>query len=213
MTTIAVLNYGIGNVKSICSAVEKVGCHALLTHDKSEILKANGLIIPGVGAFSHGMEKLSEYDLISFIQDYAISGKPLMGICLGMQMLFSQSAEFGVTKGLGLIEGNVEKLSHPAGENIKLPHVSWNSLLKHDGISWDGTILDSISELKDMYFVHSYAAAPSNPDHILALTNYRDINFCSSTKKGNIYGCQFHPEKSSIDGLKIISNFIKICQE
>ena len=213
MTTIAILDYGVGNVLSIYNAVVKIGSKVVITNDKTEILAADGLIIPGVGAFAHGMRSLVQYDLVNFVQDVASSSKPIMGICLGMQMLFSHSSEFGTTQGLNLIDGRVEKLKHPEGEKIKLPHVSWNNISKNEKIEWGSTILESVSNSEEMYFVHSFAAIPSNSENILSTTNYQGVEFCSSVKRSNIYGCQFHPEKSALEGLKVISNFSKICQE
>lgn len=212
MTTIAILDYGVGNVLSIYNAFAKIGSEVIITNDKSLISSADGLIIPGVGAFAHGMRSLTQHDLVSFVQDVASSGKPIMGICLGMQMLFSQSSEFGITQGLNLIDGTVEKLKHPRGNNIKLPHVSWNNISKDEGSQWNNSILNLVSDLEEMYFVHSFAAIPSNSENILSTTTYQDVKFCSSVRKENIYGCQFHPEKSAVEGLKIINNFSKICQ-
>lgn len=211
MITIALLDYGIGNIKSISSALEKVGCNVLLTNNKKEIVSANGLIIPGVGAFKHGMDKLEKLDLISFIQDYSITERPILGICLGMQMLFSRSSEFGVSNGLNLIEGSVDKISN-AGQKLKLPHVSWNCLIENR-IAWKNTILDSIGKENFMYFVHSFVASPVDKNNILSMTQYEGIEFCSTVKKNNIYGCQFHPEKSADQGLQILKSFSYICEE
>lgn len=211
MTTIALLDYGIGNIKSIQSALQKVGCSVLLTNNKNEIAAADGLVIPGVGAFKHGMDKLEKLDMISFIQDYSLTDRPILGICLGMQMLFSRSSEFGISNGLNLVEGNVSKLSNTE-RKLKLPHVSWNGLIRNK-TPWKYTILDSLPEKNFMYFVHSFVASPVDKNHILSTTDYEGIEFCSSVKKKNIFGCQFHPEKSADQGLQIIKNFSKICKE
>lgn len=208
---IAIIDYGIGNVRSILSAFENQGANVFLTSDKDEILKSDGLVLPGVGAFSHGMENLKNYDLVDVIKEYAISDKPFMGICLGMQMLFEESEEFGETKGLGLILGKVVKLPTKDSQNEKLPHVSWNEL-NSKNVPWIDTILADIEEGSDMYFVHSFIAQPRDGDNILSTTEYSSNHFCSSVKKDNIYGCQFHPEKSGPTGLKIINNFIRMCQ-
>ena len=208
---IAIIDYGIGNVRSILGAFENQGVDVLLTNNKDEILKSDGLVLPGVGAFSHGMENLISYGLVDVIKEYAALDRPLMGICLGMQLLFEESEEFGKTEGLGLILGKVVKLPTKDNQNEKLPHVSWNELNSNKA-PWENTILTDIEEGSDMYFVHSFIAQPRDSDNILSTTEYSSHHFCSSVKKDNIYGCQFHPEKSGPTGLKIINNFIRMCQ-
>jgi glutamine amidotransferase len=194
------------------SAFENQGADVLLTNDKGKILESDGLVLPGVGAFAHGMNSLENYGLADAIKEYVASDKLFMGICLGMQMLFEGSEEFGETVGLGLIPGRVVKLQTKDSQNEKLPHVSWNELNSRN-IQWSGTILDNIAEGSDMYFVHSYVAKPDDSCNILSTTEYSGRNFCSSVKKDNIYGCQFHPEKSGKTGLKIIKNFIRMCEK
>ncbi len=208
---IAVIDYGIGNVRSILGAFENQGADVFLTNNKDEILKSDGLVLPGVGAFSHGMENLISYGLVDVIKEYAALDRPLMGICLGMQLLFEESEEFGKTEGLGLILGKVVKLPTKDHQNEKLPHVSWNELNSNKA-PWENTILADTEEGSDMYFVHSFVAQPRDSYNILSLTEYSNYHFCSSVKKGNIYGCQFHPEKSGPNGLNIIDNFIRMCQ-
>jgi len=209
---LVVIDYDIGNVRSILNAFEKAGVIPILSRDRNEILNADGVILPGVGAFSHGMEKLHKYSLVEILKEYVKTDKPLLGICLGMQMLLDVSEEFGITKGIGLIQGKVIKLPIKDKKNEKLPHVSWNEI-EPKNINWDNTILKNINPKSDMYFVHSYIAIPNDENHILSTTVYSDYEFCSSIKKDNIYGCQFHPEKSAKDGLKIIENFINITKE
>lgn len=211
MSVIAVVDYGVGNVKSIINAFEHVGANVILTRETSVILGADGLVLPGVGAFSHGMASLEQYSLIKPINAFVQSGKPLLGICLGMQMLFSSSDEFGSTKGLDIIPGKVMKFPRENIEYQKLPHVSWNELSEPKVGAWNETILNGINEAEDMYFVHSFIAVPDDKDNILSTTSYSDYIFCSTTKKDNIYGCQFHPETSAESGLKIIRNFKDIC--
>jgi len=208
---IAVIDYGIGNVRSILGAFENQGADVLLTNNKDEILKSDGLVLPGVGAFSHGMENLISYGLVDVIKEYAALDRPLMGICLGMQLLFEESEEFGKTEGLGLILGKVVELPTKDNQNEKLPHVSWNELNSNKA-PWKNTILADTEEGSDMYFVHSFVAQPRDSYNILSLTEYSNYHFCSSVKKDNIYGCQFHPEKSGPTGLKIINNFIRMCE-
>lgn len=207
---IVVINYDTGNVRSILNAFENIGITAILSREKKEILNADGVILPGVGAFSHGMEKLNKFSLVPILKEYAKTNKPLLGICLGMQMLLEESEEFGFTKGIGLISGKVIKL--PNKNNEKLPHVSWNEI-KCKNINWNDNILKDIQENSDMYFVHSYVAIPSDDNNILSTTTYSDCDFCSSIKKDNIYGCQFHPEKSGKIGLKIMLNFVNLCKD
>jgi len=207
---ISVIDYGIGNVRSILSAFKNQGADILLTNNKDEILKSDGLVLPGVGAFPHGMENLISYGLVGVIKEYAALDRPLMGICLGMQLLFEESEEFGKTEGLGLISGKVVKLPTEDNQNEKLPHVSWNEL-NSAKVTWKNTVLEDTEEGSDMYFVHSFVAQPRDSYNVLSLTEYSNYHFCSSVKKGNIYGCQFHPEKSGPAGLKIINNFIRMC--
>jgi glutamine amidotransferase len=206
---VVVIDYGLGNVRSILNALDKIGVIAKLSNDKQEILEADRIILPGVGAFSHGMQNLHKHSLVSVLKEFASTGKPMLGICLGMQMLLSESEEFGETQGIGLIPGRVVKLPTKDASQEKLPHVSWNEV-RLSSIGWEGTVLNDIEPNSDMYFVHSYVAVPDNKDYILATTEYSGHEFCSSVKKDNVYGCQFHPEKSSILGLKIIENFIRL---
>ena len=208
---IVLVDYGIGNVKSILNAFENQGVKTFLSRDRNVILEADGLILPGVGAFSHGMNNLNKYDLVAIIKEYVKTRKPLLGICLGMQMLLEESEEFGNTKGIGLIKGKVIKLPIEKSKKIKLPHISWNAI-QTKNIEWENTILNGVESNSDMYFVHTFVAKPENEDEILSKTNYYNVEFCSSLKKDNIYGCQFHPEKSATQGLSIIKNFINLCK-
>lgn len=208
---IVVIDYGLGNVKSIKNAFDSIGVEVILSREKHTILSADGVVLPGVGAFSHGMNNLIEYGLDDIIREYVKTNKPLLGICLGMQMMMEESDEFGVCKGLGLIKGKVVKIPVDQTKRIKLPHISWNEI-KNKCVDWRNTILDNVPEDSNMYFVHSYVAKPYYQDNVLSVTEYRDIEFCSSVNKDNIYGCQFHPEKSGAFGLVIIENFIKICK-
>ncbi len=210
MKKIAVIDYGIGNVKSMLNALEKVGAKSILTNNRNEILNADGVILPGVGAFKHGMENLEERDLIGVINDFVGTGKPFMGVCLGMQMLMDESEEFGTTQGLGLITGKVKKIPLPENSPEKLPHVSWNDLIEPAPHRWKNTIFDSINTPIDVYFVHSFAAVPTNDENMLARCKYGETSFCAAVNKNNVYGTQFHPEKSGEIGLKILENFIKL---
>lgn len=208
---IVVIDYGIGNVKSIVHSFSKSGASPVLTSDKNEILNADGLVLPGVGAFAHGMDRLYAFDLVDCIRLYAKSGKPLLGICLGMQMLLDTSEEFGETKGLGLVSGKVTKLPPVTFEHAKLPHINWSEISRKN-IGWENTILDKVPNGSDMYFVHSFVAEPSDENTILAVSQYYEQPFCAAIKKENIYGTQFHPEKSGELGRRIVENFIKISE-
>ena len=209
---IVIIDYDVGNVRSMINALKKVGIEPILSNKEDDIISADGVILPGVGAFSHGMANLNKYNLVNIIKKYTNSNKPFIGICLGMQMLLDESEEFTNTKGLGLISGKVIKLPTQNINYEKLPHVSWNEI-KEKKIKWTNTILNKIEQQSDMYFVHSFIANLDNENEILSTTQYSDYEFCSSIKKGNIFGCQFHPEKSGEIGLKIIKNLINICKE
>lgn len=209
--SIAILDYDIGNVRSISEAFKKHGAEVFLTRNKFDILESDGLVIPGVGSFSHGMKSLSCYGLIEIIKEFSELNKPILGICLGMQLLFDESYEYGKTQGLSLLKGKVIKIPTKNSQSEKLPHVSWNEIYLNE-ISWNNTILSNIDNGSEMYFVHSYVAEPEDTSQILSITEYSKNKFCSSIKKGNIYGCQFHPEKSGTNGLRLILNFINICQ-
>ena len=208
---IVIVDYGIGNLRSIHSAFKNQGIESILSNDYEVILNADGIVLPGVGAYSHAMKNLKKYNLIKTIKDYAKTEKPILGICLGMQLLLEQSEEFEITEGLGLVKGKVIKMPIVNSLQTKLPNINW-SALKPNFLKWNETILDNISLNSEMYFVHSYVAKLDNEYEILSVTDFHNVTFCSALKKGNIYGCQFHPEKSSQIGLKIINNFIKICK-
>lgn len=204
----------MGNVRSIYNAFEKIGASAKLSRDESDILNADGVVLPGVGAFPQGMLKLKSFNLDKIICQYVKTSKPLLGICLGMQMLFSKSTEFGITSGLNLIEGEIVSLNQRTKKpSIKLPHVGWNEIIEPTDTAWKDTILEDLDSNTVMYFVHSYVAVPEYYENILATSIYEDIRFTSSVIKDNILGCQFHPEKSAEDGLKIINNFVNLCRD
>ncbi|MFD0939077.1 imidazole glycerol phosphate synthase subunit HisH [Pedobacter boryungensis] len=210
MKKIVVIDYGIGNVKSMVNALESLGVEAVLTANEQEIMTANAVILPGVGAFKHGMDNLNQRNLVPVIHDYVGTGKPFLGVCLGMQMLMEESEEFGSSKGLGLIEGSVKIIPLLADTTEKLPHVSWNELIEPTKDRWENTILNNTKVGTDMYFVHSFAAIPIHPSDVLANCSYGNLSFCAAVHKKNIYGTQFHPEKSGIFGLRILEEFIKL---
>ena len=207
---IVIIDYGIGNIKSIYNAIDNIGFIPQLTFDAQKILNADSLILPGVGAFAIGMKNLESTGLNDVIKEYVKKGRPLLGICLGMQMLMNSSEEFGLNNGLGLIEGKVVKFPTVSDLNEKIPHVSWNELNEPFSGRWEGTILDGLKSSIETYFVHSYFVGPLNSEDILATTNYAGVDFCSAIQLENIYGTQFHPEKSGAIGLSILNNFINL---
>ena len=206
MSEIAILDYGIGNVRSISNALEKIGSTPRITRNEQIILSSDALILPGVGAFAHGMNNLKELNLVDLIYKFVNSGKPFLGICLGMQLLLETSSEFGDTKGLGLIEGKVERLPLT---KAKLPHVAWSEIRPPTSKRWNGTILDNTKAQTNYYFVHTFAANPSKDEDILSVTSFDGQDFCSSVHRNNIFGVQFHPEKSGEHGLNILKTFAK----
>lgn len=204
---IIVVDYGTGNLQSVKNALEQVGADGIITDDPKLISSASRIILPGVGAFERGMQKLVQKGLDQSILMAAQKQIPIMGICLGMQMLLDQSSEFGLTKGLGLVKGDVVPISYE--KRVKIPHIGWSSLSK--GLKyadWSGTILEGLKKGSHVYFVHSFMAQPIDANVIIALSDYGGIQIPAVIGCQNIVGCQFHPEKSGEIGLKIIENFL-----
>ncbi|AGB40953.1 imidazole glycerol phosphate synthase, glutamine amidotransferase subunit [Halobacteroides halobius DSM 5150] len=197
---IKIIDYGMGNLKSVAKGFEKVGYQVEITNDPQEILAARGVVLPGVGAFSDAMNNLRELELIEPIQKVIEQGVPFLGICLGLQLLFSESEEFGLTKGLDIIPGTVKKF--PTDLGLKIPHIGWNQLK----IEQKTEIYQGLEEGVFQYFVHSYYVEPDDDEVIATVTDY-GLEFVSSIAQDNIYAVQFHPEKSSQDGLQILNNF------
>lgn len=211
MAAIGIVDYGLGNLHSVLKAVSFIGSEAHLVRSGDDLVSVDGLVIPGVGAFGDGMNKLADRGLVNPIKEFARKGGCVLGICLGMQFLFSTSEEHGLHEGLGLILGKV--VYFPArksddGFNYKIPHIGWNSLAKPVGISWENTILSSVTEGEVAYFMHSYVAIPESAGDILAYTYYGGNAVTAAVRRGNIYGCQFHPEKSRETGISILRNFV-----
>jgi len=210
---VIVVDYGIGNLLSVLRGFQVCGADVQLSSDPDTIEAADYLVLPGVGAFENGMNLLKTRGLDRAVLNYAKEDKPLMGICLGMQMLMEFSEEFGEHRGLGLIPGRVIPVPKELvdGRPHKIPHIGWNHLRTTDGNpSWEGSLLSTTPEESSVYFVHSFMAVPDDDRHQLAVCHYDGIPISAVTRKGNIYGCQFHPEKSGEIGLNMIRNFISI---
>lgn len=210
---ISILDYGVGNLFSLTKAFELCGAKVEMISQPSELKKVDKLLLPGVGAFAKAMEELNKRNLTDAIKEYAASGKPMLGICLGAQMLFSESLEYGIHAGLGLIKGKVINIrdTDVKAAKHKVPYIAWSELNKPKSTTnWDNTIMAGINPGTTAYFVHSFTFIPDNDENRLADTFYDGIRLCAAVKNGNIYGTQFHPERSGKYGLKIISNFVEL---
>jgi glutamine amidotransferase len=205
VTTIAVVDYGMGNRRSVEKALEHVGARAIITRDPASLERADALVVPGVGAFPHGMRNLVELGLDERIRAAAAAGTPVLGICLGMQLLFERSQEHELTEGLGLLAGEVSLL-HGGGSRI--PHIGWNDVrFERPSPLTAGLPGESCA----FYHVHSLVARPEEPADVIATTEYGE-RFATIVGHGNVFGVQFHPEKSSRDGLALLSNFVTLCR-
>ncbi len=202
---LAVIDYGVGNLFSLQCSLKKIGAEAVVTDDENIIRTADRIILPGVGAFGDAVRKLRESGLFDVVIEEAQKGKPLMGICLGMQMLFDKSYEYGEYEGLGLIEGEIVPLKGEIPQDLDIPHMGWNALKFCNGKS---EIFKYINEGDCVYFVHSFFGVGC--DSSLIATSEYGIPVTAAVGKGNIFGCQFHPEKSGDVGLKILKAFCEI---
>lgn len=203
---IAIIDYGMGNLRSVQKGFEKVGYDAIVTSNPDEMLSADGVVLPGVGAFKDCMRNLKDGDLIDAIHKVIDNGKPFLGICLGLQLLFTESEEFGIHRGLDVIKGKVVKFSFDT-PNLKIPHMGWNNI----GIKRRSAIFEGIPDSTYFYFVHSYYVVPDENNVIASTTDY-GVEFVSSIWRDNIFAVQFHPEKSQEMGLRILKNFGEICK-
>lgn len=214
LSSVAIVDYGMGNLFSVQMACEKTGLAAAITSEARDILVADAVILPGVGAFGDAMAALRRLDLVAVLKDAAAHGKPLLGICLGLQLLMWESSEFGRHQGLGLVPGTVVRFPDPQqqGRKLKVPQVGWNQLRyparnpPRRQQAWQDSYLRGLAEGDFMYFVHSFIAQPQDPEQVLSTSRYGDVEFCSSLRAGNIFGCQFHPERSGPQGLRIYQN-------
>ena len=203
---VAIIDYDAGNIKSVEKAIQFLGEDAIITRNPDEILNASSIILPGVGAFGDAMEKLHKFGLIPVIHEVVKRKIPFLGICLGLQLLFERSEETPGVEGLGILKGEIKRI--PDKEDLKIPHIGWNSL-KYPN---KGRLYEGIPEDSYVYFVHSYYLEAMENAIVVATTEY-GINIHASVERDNVFACQFHPEKSSSVGLKILENFLKISKE
>ena len=203
---IAIIDYDAGNIKSVEKALISLGEDVVVTRNPQELLDADGVILPGVGAFGDAMEKLHAYGLVEVIKQVVAKNTPFLGICLGLQLMFEASEETPGVEGLGILPGKIVRI--PDGEGVKVPHIGWNSLTYPS----QGRLYRDIPENSYVYFVHSYYLQAKEPEIVKAATEYGTY-IHASVEKGNVFACQFHPEKSSSVGLKILQNFIDVVKE
>ena len=198
MVAVAIIDYGVGNLRSVEKAFAAVGVDAVITSDKQALKEAERLVLPGVGAFATCMSEFERHDLMDLVLARVEQGTPLLGVCVGMQMLFEESSEFGKTKGLGLLKGFVDRFN----ETLVVPHVGWNQVVKRS----EHSLLANVPTESFFYFVHSYYCEPADESAVVGETDY-GVRFCSIVAKGNVCGVQFHPEKSQNAGLQLLRNF------
>ena len=203
MKKVSIIDFNVGNIYSVVQACKEIGLKVNLTSNYEEIINSDGVILPGVGAFGTAMKNLKNQGLDLAINDFVSTGKPFMGICLGLQLLFSESEEFGYNKGLGIIKGKVLKFNN---SDKKVPQVGWNTVYSNDEL-WKTSPLNTINQNEFMYFVHSFYVKPSLDKYVLSKTKYHDFEYCSAIKKNNVFATQFHPEKSGKRGLEIYKNW------
>ena len=200
MTDIAIIDYGVGNLRSVEKAFAATGNPAIVANDESVLRKANGLVLPGVGAFAACMKALSARGFDTLVRELVMKGTPLLGVCVGMQMLFEESEEFGKTPGLGLLRGRVRRFS----EDLVVPQVGWNQIQKRSA----HPLLTKIEDQAFFYFVHSYYCEVDDPAIVVGETDY-GVTYTSVVANGDLYGVQFHPEKSQAVGLQLLTNFAR----
>ena len=213
MSKVTIIDYGSGNIFSVNQAFKKIGSETIITSDTKVIESAKFLVLPGVGAFHKGIQELHRLDLQNTIIKTVKKGVPLIGICLGMQMLFDESDEFKVTKGLGLISGRGERFSSIDNNNkdLKVPQINWHQISSNTfDKNWKHPLLINHKSSDEFYFVHSFIAKPLITKEVLAYYNYNKLRVPAIVLKDNIVGCQFHPEKSGAAGLKLLKNFISL---
>ena len=201
---IAIVDYGMGNLRSVQKALERSGAEARVTGDAAEVRAARGVVLPGVGAFGACVENLAASGLEQPVREAIEAGKPFLGICVGMQILFEESEEFGPSKGLGILPGRVRRFSGPAVEGLKIPQMGWNQLRVRRAVPE----LEGIEDGAFVYFVHSFYVEPADESLVAASTEY-GVSFASAVARGNLFACQFHPEKSQTVGLRLLASFAR----
>jgi glutamine amidotransferase len=205
VTRIAILDYGMGNLRSVEKALEHVEAETIRTADHDEVRAADGIVLPGVGAFRKAMDAVRERGLDELLHERAGAGVPIIGLCLGMQLLFESSTELGGSAGIGLLEGDVRALD---ASGLKVPQIGWNP------VTWrgDSALIEGLPRPTPMYHVHSFAARPARDEDVLGVAQYGSA-FVTAVSRRNVHGVQFHPEKSGHDGLRLLSNFTRICAQ
>jgi len=212
MKKVSIIDYGLSNLLSVEHAFRYCGVEEEIINTPEKVKAAEVLVLPGVGAFEDGMKGLDAHKMIEVLTESVQNGTPLLGICLGMQLLFEESEEFGKHKGLNFIPGKVKQIpkSDIYGKAQKVPHISWNPLFPSDAKSFKETILEDINEGEECYFIHSFEAIPDNQENRLADTIYGGRRVCAVAYNNHVYGTQFHPEKSGKVGLRIINRFVRM---
>lgn len=210
MSRIAIVDYGAGNLLSVERAFRHLGANPVLASAPDAVAGAERLVLPGVGAFGSCMASLNACGLAEPVKEFAASGRPLLGICVGLQMLFDESEEFGRHVGLGIIPGRVTRIPSLGADGTphKVPHIGWNAVTPTADVSWQGTPLSAIAAGVSMYFVHSYVGQPTHRRHRLAECDYDGETLLAAARKDNVVGCQFHPEKSGDAGLALLAAFL-----
>lgn len=202
---IVIIDYGMGNLKSVYNALKKIDCECKISSKVEDIKNADGLILPGVGAFPDCMDNLNKANLPAVIKEEVAKGKPLLGICLGMQVLFEKGYEGEEREGLGLLQGEIRKMVDP---NVKIPHIGWNNLEENR----KDDLLKGLKDNTFVYYVHSYRAEGYRDEDLVGYSTYGNLKIPGLFRKGNVMGAQFHPEKSGEDGLNILRNFKELVQ-
>ena len=209
---VAIVDYQLANMFSVERACVHIGLEPVITADPAVIASSDAVILPGVGAFGEAMANLRQRNLVEPLREAVASGKPFLGICLGMQLLLSRSDEFGESEGLGIVPGRVVRFpaTSPAGTALRVPQIGWNRICRPAHTSWDRTPLARTASGEHMYFLHSFYAVPDDDASVLCTTTYEGIDYCSGVARSNVFGLQFHPEKSAGRGMDIYQSFASL---
>ena len=208
MAKVVIIDYQLGNLFSVRQALENIGLDVVISNDAAELKSADAAVLPGVGAFGDAMKNLHQQGLVKGIQEHISEGKPFMGVCLGLQLLFTESEEFGASKGLNIFPGVVKRFNNfdETGNSVRVPQIAWNEIYTGQ-VDWKKTPLKELDQNEHMYFVHSFYVEPDDKKNVLSYTKYQNKEYVSSVFKNNIFACQFHPEKSAQKGLSIYKNW------